>query len=351
MTGYRNEGFACALGVAALLAASPSPAQDDAETQREVQRVEREIVIRDQEPAEQDERLRAAERRLQEAAQEIAEITSGIVPGAVEYARHVVLAKRRPILGVSIGGRGDDDGGPVDGVQVLGVSPGSPAEEAGIEAGDTLIRIGEESLAAPSASEANERLLHALGEREPGDTIALELVRGGKKISVDVKTRDSDTEAFAFFGDKDFDIEFDGSAPMVWFGSARPWGDMELIEVTPGLGRYFGVESGLLVIRAPKDPALKLEDGDVIRRIGGREPNSVAHAMRILRSYDEGEEFELEIKRDKRDRKIAIQVPASQGRLAPSPLAPMIPVAPEMPGTPIAPRTWHLTGTSALPEV
>ena len=40
---------------------------------------------------------------------------------------------------------------------------------------------------------------------------------------------------------------------------------MELVVVTPELGRYFGTEYGLLVIRAPDDQAIDLQDGDVIR--------------------------------------------------------------------------------------
>ena len=95
-----------------------------------------------------EERLAAAEERLAEAAREIAEITSGVVPGAVEYARGVIASARRPVLGVSIGGGSVEGDGPVEGVEVLGVSPGSAAAEAGIRAGDVLTAIDGESLAA-----------------------------------------------------------------------------------------------------------------------------------------------------------------------------------------------------------
>jgi len=159
------------------------------------------------------------------------------------------------------------------------------------------------------------------------DTIDIELRRDSQELVLGVKTRDQEAQAFTFFGDgANLDFDFRADAPMVWFGPARPWGDMELVELSPGLGRYFGTDSGLLVVRAPSDPALKLEDGDVIRRIGGREPGSVSHAIRILRSYEEGEELELEIMREKRSRKLAVQIPASQGALAPLPHLPSLPV-------------------------
>ncbi|WP_405237482.1 PDZ domain-containing protein [Lentisalinibacter orientalis] len=328
-----------ALGLSGL--AAPAAAQESAAEAEREEAAERRVIIREERRAADEarsaaeterlraaeERLAAAEERLAEAAREIAEITSGVVPGAVEYARGVIASARRPVLGVSIGGGAGEGEGPVEGVEVLGVSPGSAAAEAGIRAGDVLTAVDGESLAAEDPAAANRRLLQALAEREPGDTIDIELRRGdGQELRLGVKTRDREAQAFTFFGDgANFDFDFRADAPMVWFGPARPWGDMELVELSPGLGRYFGTDSGLLVVRAPSDPALKLEDGDVIRRIGGREPGSVSHAIRILRSYEEGEELELEIMREQRSRKLSVQIPASQGRLAPPPRLPALP--------------------------
>ena len=60
------------------------------------------------------------------------------------------------------------------------------------------------------------------------------------------------------------------------------FGSAELVPLTPKLGQYFGTEKGLLVVRAPDDSRLKLEDGDVIVDIDGRTPSSPSHALRIL---------------------------------------------------------------------
>jgi hypothetical protein len=73
--------------------------------------------------------------------------------------------------------------------------------------------------------------------------------------------------------------------------------DMELATLTPQLGRYFGSDKGVLVVRAPADGALKLEDGDVILAIDGRSPSSGSHATRILASYQPGEKITLRIVR------------------------------------------------------
>ncbi len=65
----------------------------------------------------------------------------------------------------------------------------------------------------------------------------------------------------------------------------------------------------MLVVSAPESDALKLEDGDVIQKIDGREPTSVRHALRILSSYQPGEGLEIEVMRDKRKRTLEIQMP------------------------------------------
>ena len=79
-----------------------------------------------------------------------------------------------------------------------------------------------------------------------------------------------------------------------------PLSNMELATLTPRLGKYFGTEKGVLVIRAPGDGQLKLEDGDVILAIDGREPTSGSHATRILSSYQPGEKINLKIVRERK---------------------------------------------------
>ena len=92
------------------------------------------------------------------------------------------------------------------------------------------------------------------------------------------------------------------------------WGDTELVTLTPGLGRYFGADKGVLVARAPDSAVFGLQDGDVILSIGGREPQSGSHAMRILRSYQPGEAVELKILRDRRTQTLAAKIPADSKR-------------------------------------
>ena len=73
------------------------------------------------------------------------------------------------------------------------------------------------------------------------------------------------------------------------------FGEMDMVELNESLGRYFGTDSGLLVIKAPSDNAYQLQDGDVIKNIDGRTPSDLRHAARILSSYESGESVNIEI--------------------------------------------------------
>ncbi|MDE2234580.1 MAG: PDZ domain-containing protein [Gammaproteobacteria bacterium] len=60
---------------------------------------------------------------------------------------------------------------------------------------------------------------------------------------------------------------------------------------------------------APADSALKLQGGDVILKIGTRDPGSPPHAMRILGSYGPGETVPLTILRKGKQLKLNVKLP------------------------------------------
>ena len=61
----------------------------------------------------------------------------------------------------------------------------------------------------------------------------------------------------------------------------------------------------MLVVRAGGSQ-LKLEDGDVLTAIDGREPTSATHATRILRSYQPGEKVVLKLVRDHKAQQVEV---------------------------------------------
>jgi hypothetical protein len=133
----------------------------------------------------------------------------------------------------------------------------------------------------------------------------------------------------------------------IWISDGNGLGDMELVPLTGRLGNYFGTDEGLLVVRAPKNEELKLQDGDVIQSIDGRKPTSVNHAMRILGSYQSGETVKFEIMRDKRKQTISVEVPENlRGSLS----EPIPPAAVFAPQPVLAPRADGVTRPNAPPR-
>ena len=270
--------------------------------------------------AEVERALADAERRMAEAARQIAELSSERLPSMSDFQQRIeIIANDKPRLGVTIGG--NDSDGPVKGVSIIGVTPGTAAADAGLRAGDVITLINGESLGAPSREQATERLLDFMAGVEIGDTLELGYLRDGKSGEVEVEIKPFEPQVFAFAGDgRGFrvpampHIEAFPPAPgapraMTFFWGSDGWGDMELVELNEGLGRYFGTNEGLLVVTAPESAALQLEDGDVIQKIDGREPTSVRHALRILGSYQAGESLKLEIMRDKKRRTLDVEIP------------------------------------------
>lgn len=312
----------------------------------EMQRAERERVMQD-ESIEVEVRMREAEASLAEAAQQVAELSRRQLPRVATIER-IMRAGHGPVLGVTIGADDDDD--PVEGVTILGVSPGGAAEEAGLRTGDIITSVNDESLTAENNREANEKLLDFMQGVEEGDELSMEYLRNGKTMTAEVSPRPMRGGMFAFeFDGDDFKVPDIQVAPFVrnfenllWVSGGSGLGDMELVKLTERLGSYFGTDEGLLIVRAPHNEELKLQDGDVIQSIDGRKPDSVNHAMRILGSYQSGETVNIEIMRDKRKQTISIDVPDNRRSAVAPPAAPA-PAALAMPGVRVIPKVKIVT--------
>ena len=262
--------------------------------------------------------MREAEEQLAEAAQRIAELSQERLGALSEVRKFKFDISNKPRLGVNISS--DYEQRSVEGVGILSVTPGSAADDAGMRAGDIITAVNGESLTAESSQAANMRLLDFMKGVEEGDQLDIEYLRDGRVGTVQVEPRVVPMNAYAWSYDggnfvmpnmpdihvspeaiEKFRFSFGG-----WRGG---WGDMEVVELTADLGRYFGTDSGLLVISAPASNAFQLQEGDVIKNIDNREPSSVNHCMRILSSYQPGEKLVLNILRDRKPMKLEIEIP------------------------------------------
>src|SRR6266511_919851 len=139
------------------------------------------------------------------------------------------------------------------GAKIEGVTPGGPADKAGLKVGDIITKFNGTALADARVEEEDEsgpgrKLIELARKLEPGDTVQVEYRRGGE-------TR-----------------------------------------------------------KATADSGLPLKSGDVILAIGGRKPSSPSHAMRILRSYDAGETVSIDIMRKQKRLTVTWKVPAREER-------------------------------------
>ncbi|HXL11718.1 MAG TPA: PDZ domain-containing protein [Gemmatimonadales bacterium] len=215
------------------------------------------------------------------------------------------------------------------GAKLDAVTPGTPAAKAGLKVGDIITKFNSTSLAG-ARSEADEesgpgaKLVELARKLEPGDTVQLEYRRGGDSKKATLVAEELSAS---------FRIEMPKIAmtmPRVapgmpempempgmegWalsFGS--PWGDLELVNLNPDLGEYFGTKDGVLVVKAPSDSSLPVRSGDVILSIGGRKPSSPSHAMRIFHSYEPGETVSIDLMRKQKRMTVAWKVPTREER-------------------------------------
>jgi S1-C subfamily serine protease len=238
-------------------------------------------------------------------------------PGGPPEGREPGMQRGAPraALGLNIAG---PEGRREDGVPVVGVSPDGAAAQAGLQAGDVLVSIDGKALKAEGDRSPQQVLMEHMQGVNPGDKVALEYRRDGKTTKVDVVTRPFAPPGFGgVMRAMPLPEGFlpDVSGPVRdFFRGAGVFGDIDLVPVTPKLGQYFGTDKGLLVLRAPRDSRLGLEEGDVIVDIAGRVPSGPDHAMRILGSYQAGEKLVINVLRMKKKVAVSIDVPAREGR-------------------------------------
>ena len=242
----------------------------------------------------------------------------------------------RPMLGVSLNMDTDLDD---VGVRVTGVREGGPADRAGVREGDIIVAAGGFDLTQPldgeddmdmnrDASLPGQRLVALIREIEEGEEIEIEVDRNGESLvfamvpeelqgwglpsRISVRVREMADRLRDQYRDIEWDVERDAprlhspDGPGVFQGYGewtREWlqdraHGLELVELNPGLGAYFGTDEGVLVADADDDFELGLRPGDVVVDVDGRRVRSAAQFRRILRSYEEGEEAAFRIWRD-----------------------------------------------------
>lgn len=277
---------------------------------------------------------------------------TGPLVWAAQDEREQGLRGRGAYLGVRVEEATDLEEG---GARVADVIPDSPAEEAGIEEGDVIVRFGGEPVRGPIA------LTRKIRAAKPSETVELEIVRDGehKKITVELGERtwwpgmgalehlERLEEMELVVPDirkeiRKYRIPGCGQAWMFRFGG-RPKLGVELVQTTPELREFFGGDrdTGVLVGRVMKGSAAEkagIRVGDLILAVDGEEVRDAGDILEALEDKD-GERVEVEVLRDRERSKLVADIPGAKEEEEEEPLGPRAwLLAPQPPAPPRAPR-------------
>jgi serine protease Do len=193
------------------------------------------------------------------------------------------------------------------GVLVNDVVDDSPADKAGLEDGDVIIRFGD------NVVDNTSDLSKAVKSMKPGDKVELVIYHDGTKKDLKVvmgAASDRSDQVFSLKDSKDKAMKMYKDALEL---QMKPHGylGVTLEPLGEQLAEYFGVKDGVLITEVEKDsPAAKagLKAGDVILSINGEETTSPSDVSSIIRKQKEGDKVDLLVSRKGKEMTIAAQV-------------------------------------------
>jgi PDZ domain len=247
------------------------------------------------------------------------------------------------------------------GLRVSGVTPGGPADKAGVRHGDVIVSVDGKPL-AKLEPEHGERLV-SLGDIKVDQSLKLGVLRDGKTQELVVKAERREPYNFSYaFGDSDlaglselkplgnplppdFDKQVQaqvrqamhsaqGALQSVHIDVRTPWWGLNLIDLNPDLGNYFGTDKGVLVLSADSDEFKVLKSGDVLQEVAGKKVERPEDALRLLREQGRGNEVKVQVLRQHKPLTLSLKTPETESIFVPVPPAPPAPPVPPPPMPP-----------------
>jgi hypothetical protein len=217
--------------------------------------------------------------------------TASEVPTSVSYPPASIqsFAVDRPDIPALLGMTLANSQGDQRGVPIETVPPDGPAHVAGLKPGDLLVAADGHSLRGDANESGLAKLARHLLSAKPGGTVTLEYVRSGQTRTANIVMPNmaalfaTNQSAYAspsplepwLVSSSPAHVAASGSVGLAFGGSPdmRLHG-MELLALTPKLGKGFGTDKGVLVVKPPSWGPFELEEGDVIPDIDGRTPRT-----------------------------------------------------------------------------
>lgn len=194
-----------------------------------------------------------------------------------------------------------EDYGVTHGVLVTSVEEDSPAEKAGIEEDDVILYFNGEKI------RRTDHLVDAVRGTKPRATVKVTIFRDGQRLDLDVEVGRIRSPRVYAYG-------WSGDSP-VWsiIGGGRAQLGVRLHEMNDDLAAYFGTkeDGGALILEVEEDsPAEEagLLAGDVIVEIDEDEVWDPADVRDILFDFEEGDEVEVVVLRQKRKQRFNVKL-------------------------------------------
>ena len=276
-------------------------------------------------PPDFDERLEAAEARLDEAARQLRQLYKERYEGKGK--------PKKAMLGVLVefGNEGKKDAG----VRLSGITPGGGAEAAGLKPKDVLVSINGVRLDDPNDDRSSMKALTSImRDVTPGDSVVVGYRRGDAEDEAVIETRAHHKDLNALLDKLDIDIDIDADelgddiaaaaesiamSALTLAGSALQEVNMDhtmdlsglaklselkelanleqsisvsegsdhFVDLDADLASYFGVDAGVLTVAVPEDGSGGLKAGDVVLALDG-EAVQTADEVRERLSSAEG---------------------------------------------------------------
>ncbi len=226
-------------------------------------------------------------------------------------------------IGVTIRDLSQEDikAGKAGGVVIESVEAGSPAEKAGFKAEDIVAEFDGERV------RSTQQFTRLVQESPTGRPVSAVVLRAGQRTTLNVEPREAST--FQFFGPNEFmvarpKVDITPHSPLglemmpkiaTVFGTGRL--GITVDDLSPQLAEYFGTKDGVLVKSVNEDSSASkagVKAGDVITAINGEGVTRSADLRRHSMRLEGGDEFTLDLVRDKKTMSLKGKVEATPRR-------------------------------------
>jgi serine protease Do len=183
------------------------------------------------------------------------------------------------------------------GALVAQVAKGSPAEQAGLKAGDVIVAYGDKPIID------SRDLPPLVGATHPGEARTLTVVREGQERKLEVTLGKLDSK----------EVKLSSNEPGALEGSRL---NMAVSDLTAGQRKQLDVEHGVLVRQVGPGAAANagVRPGDVLLQIDGKAVNNVEQFRELTAQLKPGASVPVLVKRGSSPLFLALQVPTSDKR-------------------------------------